>query len=197
MDKMRNSLPSGSAIVIQPLPSGRRWSASSDAPSARVLSVSCSRVRSAGRKSEVCSVLRLRRFSHGPAMCTRRLHCPRSLPISRMLAHAAADELTAAVRAASTRQQFRRAEQSDQDEFCCAACAVRPSAGTEDGPPADGSTRSAGAVTLSYPSTAFQNGRTAGMSIASIAIASDELNHEQGARPSGKRPCEPPSARAG
>ena len=43
----------------------------------------------------------------------------------------------------------------------------------QTGPPADESTRSAGAGTWSYPSTAFQNGRTAGMSVASIAIASD------------------------
>src|ERR1039458_5432100 len=40
LDRMQNSLPSGSASVIQPLPSGRRWSASCDAPSARIRSVS-------------------------------------------------------------------------------------------------------------------------------------------------------------
>jgi hypothetical protein len=45
LDKMQNSLPSGSARVIQPLPSGRRWSASCEAPSARIRPVSCSRVR--------------------------------------------------------------------------------------------------------------------------------------------------------
>src|ERR1017187_246903 len=51
LDRMQNSLPSGSPSVIQPLPSDRRWSANCDAPSARIRSVSCSRVRSAGRRS--------------------------------------------------------------------------------------------------------------------------------------------------
>jgi hypothetical protein len=46
-------------------------------------------VESPGACAHVASpaFCRLRRVSHGPAMCTRRLHCPRSLPRSRMLAH--------------------------------------------------------------------------------------------------------------
>ncbi|AVT37600.1 hypothetical protein C6W10_15255 [Plantactinospora sp. BB1] len=50
----QNSLPSGSASTAQPVPSGRRWSATRVAPSPKSRSTSSSRVRSAGCR-QMCS----------------------------------------------------------------------------------------------------------------------------------------------